>query len=1323
MLASLSICISTSAQTPNNEFKKMASVPLQSPQASALCKYVEFPVSYYNGLAQVSLPIYEIVTGDISVPISLSYHGGGIKVQEEASWVGLGWALSAGGVISHDIKGVDDDYGYSHQFNKVFPDNLGNAYRGTNSMAIGKTCYYSVYSKLGVPYDCNNLYGLLSGGNVDGEPDMYVYNFGNYSGKFFSGDGNFVDLSNNNIQFTQQIGTGFTALAPDGYTYTFNAIEKAWAYPTPYATNTAYHLTKITSPKGKVVTFQYKSFKTLIDEHDQAGHQWSGQFPNINYAWGNDGTVMQLPAFSEYFANCKFIEGYSSIPPTETAGLHQSYSSTTSSNLYLDKIVFDNGYIDFVKSPRNDLYGVKLDAINIHRGPLVKSIPFTYNYFVSNTNDDDMYDPNKVGQFLGPYDSHVDYYPQTYRNQRLKLLNVTIEPTSSHSFEYFDGGQYSTLPYKTSFSQDLWGYYNGPKGNRSLIPDYGLYSLQVSIPSELSSWNGGNRNPDDSYIKAGLLKKVVYPTGGFSNFSYDLNQFTNLSPQQQNVYKEARYGGVDIGAGTKKFYFTITTETKCDINGVLYCNGQQDMNSPSYNCGCTFCSGGSPEALYAMIEKVSPSTYALVQHYVDWEFDISKTNIKNAGGYINMANQTFSPGTYCITVNYPDSHTPPGDVANNRRAELYVSFYELVPGQTNTAANGAGVRVKSIKNFDPVTLQMMEKQFTYSGGKLMRYPLYYASTTMQYTQAAGGASTNAANYINYYLYSSPSMPYSFSAQGSPTGYDLVTETIIGPSSVGKTQFEFKNIPDITTVAPGTYLPGVPSAGYMDNGFLKRVGVYDKNNVLLRETLNDPSIGNTSTYWPFKGRFATDETTSAKFSEYFQMSFYPVNVGKILTTKTTVKEFLPGNTMISEKNFTYNAKGLLSQESSPSSNGSTLTTTYTYPLDYTGVNNGWIKDLKDRNMIAIPLEVYNKKDGLVTGGAFTTYLSHDNIITADKIYRIETSSPSSIASTAPGGVIPAALKISGTLTYDANGNIIQSRGENDVYTSYLWGYNKAYPVARVIGAEYAAINSLITSGVISLSILSNPYSTDEQVRQQTDNLRTGLAGSKALITTYTYTTLIGMTSQTDEKGLTTFYNYDTYNRLTTIKDQQGKILNYYNYYYSPTLKDVANNSFYNETITKIFSKQCSLDEFGRIQTGTDVPYTVTAEKYVGFTQQAANALAMAEIDANGQANANTYGDCYIYAGPPVLKEILNGSGNNVDIKYLCPFNAGYLYLFIQDVATGVILNNYQPYSLSPSQTNFTITLTKGKEYKFWLQAGGGGMYPSVLYSQYITINFP
>ncbi|PTT01815.1 hypothetical protein DBR11_06490, partial [Pedobacter sp. HMWF019] len=55
---------------------------------------------------------------------------------------------------------------------------------------------------------------------------------------------------------------------------------------------------------------------------------------------------------------------------------------------------------------------------------------------------------------------------------------------------------------------------------------------------------------------------------------------------------------------------------------------------------------------------------------------------------------------------------------------------------------------------------------------------------------------------------------------------------------------------------------------------------------------------------------------------------------------------------------------------------------------------------------------------------------------------------------------------------------------------------------------------------------------------------------ALMTTFTYDPLIGMTSQTDSKGQTTYYEYDGFQRLKNVKDQNGNILKNSTYHYKP-----------------------------------------------------------------------------------------------------------------------------------------------------------------------------
>lgn len=51
-----------------------------------------------------------------------------------------------------------------------------------------------------------------------------------------------------------------------------------------------------------------------------------------------------------------------------------------------------------------------------------------------------------------------------------------------------------------------------------------------------------------------------------------------------------------------------------------------------------------------------------------------------------------------------------------------------------------------------------------------------------------------------------------------------------------------------------------------------------------------------------------------------------------------------------------------------------------------------------------------------------------------------------------------------------------------------------------------------------------------------------------MTTYTYSPLIGITSQCDTGNKITYYEYDGFGRLKDIKNQDGNIIKVYNYYY-------------------------------------------------------------------------------------------------------------------------------------------------------------------------------
>lgn len=83
---------------------------IATPNAATFNKYMDSPVDLYSGTAQVNIPVYTLKDGSVDLPISLSYATSGIKVNEEASWVGLGWMLDVGGCITRKVIGEIDCY-------------------------------------------------------------------------------------------------------------------------------------------------------------------------------------------------------------------------------------------------------------------------------------------------------------------------------------------------------------------------------------------------------------------------------------------------------------------------------------------------------------------------------------------------------------------------------------------------------------------------------------------------------------------------------------------------------------------------------------------------------------------------------------------------------------------------------------------------------------------------------------------------------------------------------------------------------------------------------------------------------------------------------------------------------------------------------------------------------------------------------------------------------------------------------------------------------------------------------------------------------------
>ncbi|MEM7037021.1 MAG: hypothetical protein AAF570_08595, partial [Bacteroidota bacterium] len=132
------------AQQQNNEPPSLANVEIPpSPDAAALTEYTEIPVSLYTGIPSISVPIWTLTGRESAVPVSFNYHAAGVRVDELASRVGLGWSLNAGGAISRTVLGQPDEApnGYLQTINQLptnFDPNDAQQYALVRDLAEGR---------------------------------------------------------------------------------------------------------------------------------------------------------------------------------------------------------------------------------------------------------------------------------------------------------------------------------------------------------------------------------------------------------------------------------------------------------------------------------------------------------------------------------------------------------------------------------------------------------------------------------------------------------------------------------------------------------------------------------------------------------------------------------------------------------------------------------------------------------------------------------------------------------------------------------------------------------------------------------------------------------------------------------------------------------------------------------------------------------------------------------------------------------------------------------------------------------------------------------
>lgn len=434
-----------------------------SPQAAAIEKNSCYSIDYSTGVPQISIPLYEIKVGNYTLPITINYHASGIKVQDMATPVGLGWVLNAGGVINRLVRGTEDD---------IENNTLNLEY--TSESEIDYAMAYS--GKLNYFW-----YRLAAKGDGDTESDRYTYSINGKSGvfRYCVTDNSIRTIPYSGIKIANISTGGYVITDTDGTKYYFQEGETNSDYSaTSLTAVTTWYITKIEPSSSKnVIEFTYALGKTYTMEYitqiDNRGHSYEMVYKPYPYDW------------YDLEENINFGETINTY--------HGSYHGIK----LLTQISWAGNTMTFNYQQDRKELNLNLDRL--------QSVVVKYNN-------------STVVRTINLDNDH--YLGSNKNNYRMMLNELTIQGSSSAGAVAYRFGYNTTeLPNYFIFGTDInchedyWGYYNGN-------------NIQNWIPtSEYSASNGStnNRTPNDNYMKAGTLVSIHYPTGGSTEFEMESN--------------------------------------------------------------------------------------------------------------------------------------------------------------------------------------------------------------------------------------------------------------------------------------------------------------------------------------------------------------------------------------------------------------------------------------------------------------------------------------------------------------------------------------------------------------------------------------------------------------------------------------------------------------------------------------------------------------------------------------------------------------------------------------------------------------------------------
>lgn len=602
-----------------------------SPEAQAFTKYGNTPVNLFTGSPGINIPIVSLKGREIEVPISLTYDASGIKVEQIATWVGLGWNLNAGGMVTRQTNGNPDDYLASPithpAYFPFYSTTVKNDYEFVKNFTATENSTYA-------PGELTRYFNFMknvvnSTPKMEIQPDTYSFHALGISGTLIIDYTTYAAWCVEHPEIKavptfQEHGAipikniiGWTITDASGNIFYFQLTEETYTYDNNSNDdekwyNSAWLLTKIESKnKRDVIEFNYGA-KSQWEQPQLAGR---GDM-RIDYLNTNFGIDSDIP----------------SVPPVYKI----SQSELTS--------IYINGnksaqFISGVQS-RMDLAGRKsLVEVQIfdQNESMINRFKLIQTYF-GNTGETD---EKKLRLKLDKVEIHGD--------------TIATDP-QNYQFAYFG----ASLPSRESFAQDFWGYSNGAIYNTNLIP----YNYDYDKVN--AGFTGADRKPNTSYGAIGTLKSITYPTKGKTEFTYALHR----SNEPSFSYKEDIYEGgaslINNGIGLsprcepdnvfqpKIVVVPLTIQISGNHVISISAPGTTDANTGSHQrfiviYNTRYRSGG--------LVNITPCDFMnnSIDHLSNPDLEIAYLSRPDVGFAENIQ-YSFSTGAYAIVVINSDNH-------------------------------------------------------------------------------------------------------------------------------------------------------------------------------------------------------------------------------------------------------------------------------------------------------------------------------------------------------------------------------------------------------------------------------------------------------------------------------------------------------------------------------------------------------------------------------------------------------------------------------------------------------------------------------------------